>query len=127
MEDINYVKYCITHLLNLALLNSKAIKNNFKKWIILSKLNNFDINMADKLLNRFYKDKLSELDNDYDTQKKIILKNKDLKVIKSKIKELDEICSLAIKQLKFEISYKKKLFKTQNGIKNKIFDKFNNY
>ena len=149
MEDINYVKYCITHLLNLALLNSKAIKNSFKKWIILSKLNNFDINMADKLLNRFYKDKLSELDNDYDTQKKLILndydtqkelilKNKDLKIIKSKIKELDEIskskikeldeiCSLAIKQLKFEISYKKKLFKTQNGIKNELFENFNDY
>ena len=31
LKDINYVKYCITHLLNLALLNSKKINNSFKK------------------------------------------------------------------------------------------------
>ncbi len=126
MEDINYVKYCITHLLNLALLNSKKIKNNFKKWIVFRKLKNFDINMANKLLNRFYKDKLSEFNKDYAIQKKLILENNQQEA-KSKIKELNEICNLAIKHLKFEISYKKELAKTQNGIKNELFDNFIDY
>ena len=127
LKDINYVKYCITHLLNLALLNSKKINNSFKKWIILSKLDNFDINMANKLLNRFYKDKLIELNEDYDIQKKLILKNNDQKEAKSRIKELNEIYNLAVKRLKFEINYKKKLFKTQKGIKNELFGNFHDY
>lgn len=126
MKDLAYVKSCVYSLLLVALIRSEQISNNFKKQIILSKENNFNIRMINKRLNKFYKDKLAEANKDYDNQKAQILKSNS-KNSRDEIKELNKMYHLAIKELKFEIKSKKKMANTNNHDDNDVFDNFHKY
>ena len=127
MKDATYINRCIYNLLVVALIRSEQINNNFKKLIILNKENNFNLHMIYKRLNRFYRDKLAEANKDYDNQKAEIIKNTSPETKKVKIKELNEIYRLAIKQLRFEIKSKKKMSKTNNKDENEVFSSFHEY
>lgn len=127
LKDAAYINRCVYNLLVVALIRSKQISNNFEKQIILNKENNFNLHMIYKRLNRFYKDKLAEANKDYDNQKAEIMNNKSPTTRKVKIKELNKVYCLAIKELKFEIKSKKKMSKTNNKDENEVFSSFHNY
>lgn len=126
MNDIAYVENCVYNLLIVALIRSEQINNNFKKQVILSRENNFNIHMINKRLNKFYKDKLAEANKDYDNQKALILKSNSKKS-RNKMKELNKIYRLAIMELKSEIKSKKKMANTNNQDDNDVFDNFHKY
>lgn len=126
MNNIAYVDNCVYNLFIVALIRSEQINNNFKKQVILSKENNFNIRMINKRLNKFYKDKLAEANKDYDNQKAQILKSNSKKS-RDEIKELNKMYYLAIKELKFEIKSKKKMANTNNQDENDVFDNFHKY
>ena len=55
------------------------------------------------------------------------MNNKSPTTRKVKIKELNKVYRLAIKELKFEIKSKKKMSKTNNKDENEVFSSFHNY
>ena len=127
LNDVAYVNECVRNLIVLALIFSKQISNNFKKQVILSKENDFNVRMINKRLNKFYRDKLAEAKKDYDHLKAEILKNSQQEKREKEIKELKKTYHLAIKQLKFEIKTKKKAAKTHNRDENEVFGNFHKY